>query len=336
MAYFKSLLGVLRSGASATTAVTIGATGSYVAFKDHNRFPRMMSAYCRGCILPPLEENNYQMNFFHRPDLEAELKMCMSSTLSNDYHLVTGEIGSGKSRLIQEVIREMMVASAGKGAPVYVSASQGKSFADMLAAAVHFEFDEHISFKFFLDYVLGIHSFPKRDDAHRLTRVLDAIEKSACAYLKATGKPAVLVIDETDTLLLNSPKIMQRLQEKAKLWADTNIVKVVFVSSDDGLLHELQHSGWSRAAPAISIGDVSDTEAVAFLTSPCKDTDTVSPISKLAAESIVSLVGGRLNYLRVFKRDHQLGIGLNETMTGLLRKGQVLGCFSKSLSMESY
>jgi len=103
----------------------------------------------------------------------------------------------------------------GLGAPIYVLANQGNSFAETLAAAVGFRFDEHISFRFFLDFLVQIHSIPQRDDSNRLTRVLNAIEKSAFAYMQLYGRPAVIVIDNIDWLLKHMPSAVERLQVKS-------------------------------------------------------------------------------------------------------------------------
>ena len=40
------------------------------------------------------------------------------------------------------------------------------------------------------------------------------------------GRPAVIVIDDTNHLATHVPGSLEKLQEKAKLWADTNIAKV--------------------------------------------------------------------------------------------------------------
>ena len=88
----------------------------------------------------------------------------------------------------------------------------GSSFPDTLAAAVNFRFDEHISFKFFVDFVMRIHSIPQRDDGNRLTRVLDAIEASSFIYMQQTGRPAVILIDGIDHLSRNMPGVLERLQ----------------------------------------------------------------------------------------------------------------------------
>ena len=77
---------------------------------------------------------------------------------------------------------------------------------------MNFRFDEHINFKFFVDLVLRVHSLPERDANNRLTRVLDAIEKSSFVYMKRTGRPAVIVIDGIDQLRKVMPDAVCRLQ----------------------------------------------------------------------------------------------------------------------------
>ena len=72
-------------------------------------------------------------------------------------------------------------------------ASQGKSFPDTLAASVNFTFDEHISIRFFISYILGIHSMPSKKEEYRLRRVLDAIEEASFQYMKKYGMFCVCV-----------------------------------------------------------------------------------------------------------------------------------------------
>ena len=88
-------------------------------------------------------------------------------TLPFQYYLVTGEVGTGKTRTLVEMVRAMIKGPGqqGEGAPIYVLASQGKSLPDTLAEAVNFLYDEHISLKFFLDFIfqvwMCIYSFSK-------------------------------------------------------------------------------------------------------------------------------------------------------------------------------
>ena len=109
------------------------------------------------------------------------LESVLDSSFTNKYHIVMGEVGTGKTRLVVEMVRER-IADAGArraGAPVYVLASQGRSFPDAFAAAIDFKFDEHISLAFLVNAVVQVEEFPKRDYHHKLARVLSALEKAA-------------------------------------------------------------------------------------------------------------------------------------------------------------
>ena len=99
----------------------------------------------------------------------------------------------------------------GLGAPIYVLANQGNSFAETLANAVGFQFDEHISFRFFVSLLTRTNSMPLRDDSNRLSRVLNAIEKSAFFYMQLHGRPAVIVIDSVDWLQKYMPAVVDHL-----------------------------------------------------------------------------------------------------------------------------
>jgi len=127
--------------------------------------------------------------------------------------MISGDVGTGKTRSVVEVIRSMMADDGrqGLGAPIYVLANQGNSFAETLGASVGFRFDEHINFRYFVSFVLRINSIPRRDDSNRLTRVLNAIEKSAFTYMQLYGRPAVIVIDSVDWLQKYMPTAVDHL-----------------------------------------------------------------------------------------------------------------------------
>jgi len=145
------------------------------------------------------------------------LRRILRPTFSNEYYLISGDVGTGKTRSLVEVIRSMMADDGrrGLGAPIYVLANQGNSFAETLGVAVGFRFDEHISFRFFVDLLVQIDSVPQRDDSNRLTRVLNAIERSAFSYMQLYGRPVVIVIDNVDWLLRHKPQALDRLQAGA-------------------------------------------------------------------------------------------------------------------------
>jgi len=77
-----------------------------------------------------------------------------------------------------------------------------------------------------MDFILRVSSFPRQDSDSRLVRVLDAIEESSFRYMQETGRPVVLIIDGINFLKGSMPGALDKIKEKAKLWADTNTVKV--------------------------------------------------------------------------------------------------------------
>jgi hypothetical protein len=81
-----------------------------------------------------------------------------------------------------------------------------------------------------MDYVMRVSSFPRQDSESRLTRVLNAIEESSFLYLQETGRPVVLIIDGINTLNASMPGALDKMMEKAKLWADSNTVKAIMLS----------------------------------------------------------------------------------------------------------
>jgi hypothetical protein len=113
------------------------------------------------------------------------------------------------------------------------------------------------------------------------------------------------------------------MQEKAKLWADTNTVKTVFVNNNEKTEALLQNNAscWSRLATPIIVEDLSKDEAVEFLMSghfmerdvtvseqPEDGIRTDSRMSLEKARQIFDLVGGRIIHLIEFKRAWLRGV----------------------------
>jgi hypothetical protein len=117
------------------------------------------------------------------------------------------------------------------------------------------------------------------------------------------------------------------MQEKAKLWADANTVKMVFINNEEETEALLQKNAscWSRLATPIIVEDLNDDEAVAFLMAAnfmeqetSASRSTIHPITATAmpverAERVVDLVGGRILHLIEFKRAWFRGIKFEET-----------------------
>lgn len=311
-----------------STLAVVGS-GSYVLYTDSRRYPRMVEVFASGNILPPMDDDGFQVQYFPRPELEQRIKAVLSPTFSNDYYLIKGEVGTGKTRLITEMCRQLAKERGAKkmGAPVYVMASQGTHFSNVLADAVHFYFDEHINFAYFASSVMQMKSLPSSKDDHlKLSRVLEAIENAAYSFVKQYGRPAVIVIDNINHLTeRHNDGCLEKVQEKAKLWSDTNIVKIILVSNNEDAEMVLKkvHSNWSRAESPIIIEDLDHDEAIAFLKSNLFHQESnlvANTLTDEDYEAIYNAVGGRIQYLLMFKRDWTDGVPIDVTIERLMMK----------------
>jgi len=123
-------------------------------------------------------------------------------------------------------------------------------------------------------------------------------------------------------------------QDKAKVWADANIVKLVFIINDtETETHLRKNSGaWSRLATPVNVDDLHQDEALAFLKAPylmeqdqlaARAGDSVvrrsanprtgKTMDGELAGQIVELVGGRILQLIAMKRDWLYGIPFDDS-----------------------
>jgi hypothetical protein len=76
-----------------------------------------------------------------------------------------------------------------------------------------------------------------------------------------------LVLDGAERIAKARPSFLTELQGFAKREADAGKLRVVFESSGDLVLTSMMaQSGYSRALSPIEVGDVNDSDAVAYLT----------------------------------------------------------------------
>lgn len=231
-----------------------------------------------------------------------------------------------------EAVRKMMNERGrkGEGAPIYVLASQGKSFADTLSKAVKFNYDEHISFKFALNLLLKMNSLPSKKEHEKLKRVLESIEESAYRYMSRTGRPAVIIIDDVGWVGRHMKSALHLLQIKAKLWADTNIAKVVFITNDEEVevFFQKNQSCWSRCDVPIYIGDLCDEEAEVyfgrdnFYEEGIQQHGVKGNMDWLYCKKVVSAAGGRIHHLNQCRRDWEEGFTAEEAIDRLRCKGR--------------
>ena len=227
----------------------------------------------------------------------------VSHTTLNKYNLISFDSSPGGSQHGAEGWQDLA------GCSHLCSGFPGKLIPDSFASAVNYHIDEHLSFRFVIDFNIRVGEMPKRDRKTKLERVLSSIEKAAYLYRKKTGKPVVIVNGNVNWITEFMPGVLERIQEKAKLWADKNIAKVVLVSNDEKTEETLQsnHSAWARGALPVIIGDLSPQEAREFLLLPdpiiarAHSPRSNETMSNELIDSIIKLLGGRLQHLFICK-----------------------------------
>ena len=58
-----------------SASVTIMASSGYVAYRDYIRYPRMIYKYSCGSLIPPFNNNENEISYFLRPEIENRLKV---------------------------------------------------------------------------------------------------------------------------------------------------------------------------------------------------------------------------------------------------------------------
>jgi len=149
------------------------------------------------------------------------------------------------------------------------------------------------------------------------------------------------------------------------VWADANIVKLIFITNDTETEKQLtKNSGaWSRMATPVIVDDLRRQEALAFLKEPYLREDdqlaaemgtgpdgkirrSTSPRTGKAMDSelagqIVELVGGRILQLIAMKRDWCQGVSFDDSADELKSREQeillqVLALYSDSFFILAF
>ncbi|RIB14117.1 P-loop containing nucleoside triphosphate hydrolase protein [Gigaspora rosea] len=206
----------------------------------------------------------------------------------SSYHVVVGNHGTGKTTVVRQCAREV-----GKGV-IYVDVPPVlDNFIDNLAKAIGYSFNEYVSFtESFKRKILGNIESAEQP---RFFRVLDAFERGARKYKANNSKPPVLILDNISKLGQENVKMLQDLQDIAKLYADQGSCIIVFVSSE-GLVPRImmQRSSWSRAEKIpIVIEDLTSKEAFTYLHSKLG-------IEEKVTNQLIQLLGGRVRDLREY------------------------------------
>ena len=239
-----------------------------------------------------------------RPDVETHLQEFFypDPTTDASYVLIVGEHGTGKSTAVRRVVRERERINGA----IYVNVPDDiRFFGGVVASAVGMP-DTIVDIKSGVIRRINQETKEVRDlplseePSATWARASIVIRGAASKFYDKHKRPAVLIIDGAELFAQENPAFLQQLQLFAKQRTDEGCLRMVFVSSDGSVLEQLQsRSAKSRMRkPPFEVGDVSDKEAVEFLTRK-------GETQEKAEEAVRDITGGRFellnDYLRVWR-----------------------------------
>ena len=236
-----------------------------------------------------------------RPDIVAALATLLRPEFADDYVVVVGETGTGKSTAVRQAVRQLPWP---KGVVYFDAPELLPKFGTHLAAAIGFNVhtvDPWGALRRWFSGVTKVESDPKlkEEPIATWTLVQGALFDVAKTYKAKHGRPMVLVVDAADLVAKKGPDFFKDLQDFAKKCADNKSMTVVFVSSESTVLPLLtESSAFSRAHAPFEVGDIPDADAVDFLAK--------RGVPRERAEVAVgAITGGRLWLLNYYVGAHR-------------------------------
>ncbi|CAF2412020.1 unnamed protein product [Rotaria sp. Silwood2] len=226
---------------------------------------------------------------FERKEILDELSSIIkpvANKLVSSYYIVVGDHGTGKTTLIRQAARQ-----AGRGV-IYVDIPYNvERFGSAFARSINFNFKEHILLSAWIESKM-FGSPPDDGKQESWERVLATFEKYAIDFKKRYGCVPILIFDNCDSLAKKDKKMLEILQDVAKTAIDDSTWVTIFVGSVGEAPEQMDgRSSITRAASFIEITDLSETEAITYLTEKRN-------LSKDMAKNIYALFGGRFKRLQ--------------------------------------
>ncbi|KAI1436272.1 hypothetical protein GGR50DRAFT_686484 [Xylaria sp. CBS 124048] len=229
---------------------------------------------------------------------QAIIDSIVDGTIMGQYHLITGEKGTGKTSMLLKAMRRI----GGEGTAMLEAHGDPEIFRVRLGKALDFEFHE--------DYIGSLFSFkgPRETTALLdIERAFNKMEKIALKRKEKVGKPLVLIITGVHLVRddADGQDLLDLIQQRAELWAASNLVTMVFVSDDYWTLERLM---WQATRLRVTtVHDIPrDTALEALKAFRAKSFNEAVPTWVL--EQVYDKVGGRLRFLsRVAKSDDMIG-----------------------------
>ena len=251
-------------------------------------------------------------------DEQAKIDAIVSGEDKGHYHLIIGEKGTGKLKMIfqscsmindvisgkSSMILEAMQKIDAEGVSMFEAHADLEIFRVRLGKALDYEFHE--------DYIGSLFSIKGPRDTTALLdieRAFNKLEKVALARRRGVGRPLVLIINSVH-LLRNDDDgrdLLELIQQRAEQWAASNLVTVVFNSDDYWVYERLKQL--ATRLEILQVRDLPKPQAVAALARYRARyfAATQPPPAPAVLEQVYDRVGGRLTFLsRVAKAPDML------------------------------
>ncbi|KAI1640430.1 hypothetical protein F4809DRAFT_590099 [Biscogniauxia mediterranea] len=234
-----------------------------------------------------VSEDTSEDNDWVPRDEQALIDSIVDGTAQGQYHLITGEKGTGKTSMLLKAMRKI----GGDGVAMFEAHGDPEIFRIRLGKALDFEFHE--------DYIGSLFSFkgPRETTALLdIERAFNKMEKIALGRKERVGKPLVLII--TGAHLVRDDEdgqdLLELIQQRAELWAASHLVTVVFVSDDYWTLERLMWQATRlRVTPVHDVSRSAALEALRGFRAKKFGEEIPTPI----LEQVYDKIGGRLSFL---------------------------------------
>lgn len=225
-------------------------------------------------------------DWIFRPE-QATINGIVDGSIRGQYHLITGEKGTGKTSMLLKA----MSLIDGEGIAMLEAHGDLEIFRIRLGKALDYEFHE--------DYIGSLFSFKGPRDTTPLLdieRAFNKMEKVALQRQQKTGRPLVLIINGAHLLQDNDEgrHLLELIQQRAEIWAASNLVTVVFNSDEYWIFERLMRQ--ATRLRVLPVHDIPKATAIPALKS-FRAKHFNEELSPEMLEHVYSKVGGRLRFL---------------------------------------